>query len=79
MDVVFSNWRSMIGPKGLSDAQVAYWDHVIRGLIKTEDWKKDLDSNLWVNHYMNSRDSKVFLDQQYADIKDILTDLGLAK
>jgi len=78
VDVVFSSWRSMIGPKGLTDAQIEYWNQVIRKMIVTEEWKKDLEDNLWVDHYMNSRDSKVFLDKQYLDIKSILTDLGLA-
>jgi putative tricarboxylic transport membrane protein len=78
VDVVFSSWRSMIGPKGLTDAQTAYWNQAIRKLIATEEWKKDLEENLWVDQYMNSRDSKIFLDKQYADIKSILTDLGLA-
>lgn len=78
VDVVFSSWRSMIGPKGLTDAQIAYWDQIIRKMIASEEWKKDLENNLWVDHYMNSRDSKTFLDKQYADIKSILTDLGLA-
>ena len=68
----------MIGPKGLTDAQTAYWNQAIRKLIATEEWKKDLEENLWVDQYMNSRDSKIFLDKQYADIKSILTDLGLA-
>lgn len=78
VDVVFSSWRSMIGPKGLTDAQTEYWNQAIRKLIATEEWKKDLEDNLWVDQYMNSRDSKIFLDKQYADIKSILTELGLA-
>lgn len=78
LNVVFSSWRSMIGPKGLTDAQIGYWDQVIQKMIATEEWKKDLETNLWVNHYMNSRDSKAFLDRQYGEIKDILSDLGLA-
>jgi len=78
IDVVFSSWRSMIGPKGMTDAQITYWDQVIRKMITTPEWKKDLEENLWVDHYMNSRDSKVFLDKQYVDIKNALTDLGLA-
>jgi putative tricarboxylic transport membrane protein len=79
VDVVFSTWRSMIGPKGMTEAQIAYWDDVLRRLVATEDWKKDLANNLWVDEYMNSRDSKAFLDRQYADIKTILTELGLAR
>ena len=77
-DVVFSSWRSMIGPKGMTPDQVAYWDGVVRKMIATDDWKKDLERNLWVSNYLNSADSKKFLDAQYAEIRTILTELGLA-
>ena len=78
LDVVFSSWRSVIGPKGLSEAQLAYWDAVLKQMIATDEWKKDLEANLWVQNYMNSRESRLFLDRQYAEIKAILTELGLA-
>lgn len=65
-------------PKGLSDAQLAYWDKVLKQMIATDEWKKDLEANLWVPHYMNSQESRIFLHQQYAQIKAILTELGLA-
>ena len=78
LNVVFSSWRSVIGPKGLSDAQLAYWDNVLRQMVATEEWKKDLEANLWVQHYMSSKESKAFLDGQYADIKSIVSELGLA-
>lgn len=79
LNVVFSSWRSMIGPKGMSEAQIAYWDGVVRKMIQSEEWKKDLEKNLWVSNYLNSRDSRVFLKEQYDDIRGILSDLGLAK
>ena len=77
-DVVFSSWRSMIGPKGMTPEQVAYWDGVVRKMIATEDWKQDLQKNLWISNYLNSADSRKFLDAQYAEIRTILTELGLA-
>ena len=78
LDVVFSSWRSVIGPKGLSEAQLGYWDGVLKQMIATDEWKKDLETNFWVQHYMNSQDSRIFLDRQYAEIKSLLTALGLA-
>ena len=77
-DVVFSSWRSMIGPKAMTPEQIAYWDAVVRKMIATEDWKKDLQKNLWISNYLNSADSRKFLDAQYAEIRTILTELGLA-
>ena len=78
IDVVFSSWRSVIGPKGLTDAQLAYWDTVLKQMVATEEWKKNLEENLWVPHYMNSRESRVFIEKQNAEIGSILGELGLA-
>ena len=54
MDVRISNWRMIAGPKGMSAAQVAYWDAALAKLVKTDEWKKDLDSNVFENAYMGS-------------------------
>lgn len=79
IDVVAANWRNVVAPKGLTDAQIAYWDNVFRKLTQMEDWKRDLDKNYWAESYMNSRQSKKYLDAQYAEIKNVLSELGLAR
>lgn len=77
-NAVFSSWRSMIGPNDMTPAQLAYWDGVIRNMMATEEWKKALEANLWVDQYMDAKESRAYLAQQYAEIRTILTDLGLA-
>ncbi len=79
VDAVVDNFRLMIGTPGLSPAQVAYWDEVAARLAQADDWKKDLEANFWENTYMNSRDTRRYLDAQYAQLKDALTGAGLAK
>src|SRR4051812_15293517 len=43
IDVHITNWRLLAGPKGLTPGQIAYWDGVVARLVKTDEWKKDLD------------------------------------
>ena len=74
-----SSWRGLMGPKGMSAAQIAYWDKVFAALVKTEDWKKDLVDNYWDEGYADSRGAKKRLDEEYAEYKAILTELGAAK
>jgi len=74
-----SSWRGLMGPKGMSAAQIAYWDKVFAALVKTEDWKKDLVDNFWDEGYADSRGAKKRLDEEYAEYKAILTELGAAK
>lgn len=79
IDAIGNNWRGVAGPKGMTAAQVAYWEGVLAGLVATDEWKKDIEKNLWVGNYMRSADSGAEYKRQYAELKDVLTELGLAK
>lgn len=78
IDAVFGNWRGVVGPGGLTNEQLAYWDKVFADLNAGEEWKTEIKNGLWDVTYMNSGESKKFLDQEYEQLKRILTDLGLA-
>ncbi len=79
VNTVVANWRPVIGPKGLTAAQTAFWDEVIAKVTRTEAWRKEVESAGGVNHYMNSRALADYFDAQYAEFKNILGDLGLSK
>jgi putative tricarboxylic transport membrane protein len=68
-----------MGPKGMTPEQIAYWDKVFAAMVKTEDWKKDLDANFWDDAYANAKGASKRLDEEYAEYKAILTELGVAK
>jgi putative tricarboxylic transport membrane protein len=74
-----SSWRGLMGPKGMTPEQIAYWDKVFAAMVKTEDWKKDLDANFWEDAYANAKGASKRLDEEYAEYKAILTELGVAK
>jgi putative tricarboxylic transport membrane protein len=74
-----SSWRGLMGPKGMTPEQIAYWDKVFAAMVKTEDWKKDLDANFWDDAYANAKGASKRLDEEYAEYKAILTELGVAK
>jgi putative tricarboxylic transport membrane protein len=79
MNVVFSNWRGIVGPRGLSAAQVAYWEDVLARLAATEEFKSDLQKNQWVSRYLKSSEMRKFLAAQSDELKALLTDLGMVK
>lgn len=79
VDVEFSNWRGLIGPKGLTAAQIAYWDDRLAKVVASDEWKAIVEKRLWANEYMNSKEMKVYLDRTDAQLRAALTDLGLAK
>jgi putative tricarboxylic transport membrane protein len=78
-DVTVANWRPVMGPRGLSKEQVAYWEDVFARFTQTEEWKRELDATGGVSHYMGSRELGTFLAAQHAEFTSILSELGLAK
>ena len=78
-DIVVANWRPVVGPKGWSVAQVAYWEAVLARLVGSEEWKKEVARIGGVSHYMGSRELAGYFDSQYAQFRTVLTELGLAR
>lgn len=72
-------WRGLAGPKGMSAAQIAYWDGVISRAVKSPDWLKELDRSLSQDGYKNSAETLKHWHNEYAEMKALYTALGLAK
>lgn len=79
VDAVFSNWFAAIGPKRMSDAELAYWSGLFAKLVKTSEWQASLDRYMWENDYLDSKASRKFYEDQNRAVKAILTELGVVK
>ncbi len=79
INVVFGGWRSLMGPKGMTPAQIAYWEKILSQVVATPDWKADLERNYLTDDFALSDRYKTDLKQEYADMKAVLGELGLAK
>ncbi len=78
-NVVFSNWRGMVGPRGLTPVQTAYWESVFTQLADTDEFKRDVARNQWVSNFQRSEEMRRFLKAQHDELKVLLTDLGMVK
>jgi putative tricarboxylic transport membrane protein len=79
INAVVSQWRILIGPKGLTPQQVAYWENVMRRMMEADDWKKELEENYWSSNFQTGAEARKFLARDHEDAKVFLTELGLAK
>lgn len=79
VDLVYGNWRSVFGPKGLSPAQIAFWENALRRVSESPEWRADLDKNLLTDNFLTGAALAKDLDQEYAWLKTTLADLRLAK
>jgi putative tricarboxylic transport membrane protein len=68
-----------MGPKGLTPAQIAYWEGTLAQVAAAPEWKTDLERNYLSGDLVLSAQFKSDLAREYADMKGVLTALGLAK
>ncbi len=79
VNVVSSNFSDVLAPKGLTEAQIAFWDGVFAKLAETDDWKKFAADNFALTGYLGSRETRKFLETEYQRIRTVLAELALAR
>lgn len=79
IDSIASFWHAVVGPAGMTPAQIQYWEEQLAALAATDEWKKQLEENYLTGQFLKSADSTKFLRGQYNEIKSILTELGMAR
>jgi putative tricarboxylic transport membrane protein len=76
---VFENWRGIIGAKGITAAEVAFWDGVFRRLTSSDEFRGYAEQNQWDASYRGAEESRKFMAEQYEELKGVMTYLGMAK
>jgi putative tricarboxylic transport membrane protein len=79
VDLVYGPWRGILAPKGLSAAQIAYWENTLRRVTESAEWKSDLEKIFGVDDFVTGPQLRKDLEKDYADTKAVLVDLGMAK
>ena len=68
-----------MGPRGLTPAQIATWEAVLRKVVESPEWKEDLAKNYWSDDFSTGAQLKKDLAQDEAAMRLVLVELGLAK
>jgi putative tricarboxylic transport membrane protein len=79
LDVLAPSYRMLLGPRDMTPAQLAFWDQSFGRLVKSAEWKKELEFNDWDNTYLDSARTRAFLDEQAHTYRAALIELGLIK
>lgn len=79
IDADFTIWRGVLGPKGMTEDQIAFWDTTLKALSENETWSNELKANDWASEYKNSTDFAAFLAEQEVVVQELLTALGMQK
>ena len=78
IDLVFSNWRGVVAPPGISDADKAALIAALETMHASSAWKEALKKNSWTDAFLTGDEFKTFLTEQDKRVADVLTKLGLA-
>ena len=74
-----ANWRAMFGPKGMTPAQVSYWEDAFAKVAASDEWKRQLDFQGWNGQFLRSAEFAKYLEKEYAATRGIMTEMGIAK
>lgn len=78
VDLVFTNWRGVLAPPGISDEQRDYLTEILTEMHDTEEWREALATNGWSDNFATGQEFEDFLVEQDARVADTLKELGLA-
>ena len=78
-DAEVTTYRYFAGPKGMTPAQIAFWEKTVQSATQAEEWKKELAENYWQHKIMGNAELTAFLAQDNKIQKTFLADIGLAK
>jgi putative tricarboxylic transport membrane protein len=72
------NWRGVVAPAGLSEAEKADLLDTIRALYQSPEWKAEMKKQGWDDVYLDGEKFRTFLDDEETRIRGVLRDIGLA-
>ncbi len=79
INVDFTTWRVLVGPKNMTPAEIAWWDNVLQKATSSPEWAVAVKRNLWTADYKNSTQTRAFLQDERNRLTPLLGELGIAK
>lgn len=70
-------WRGFVAPGKLTAPQVAFWDQAFARVVRSDEWKQDLEDNGWGEDFKASAETRKHLDAEYDLLAKMLADLGM--
>ena len=77
IDLEFNNWRGLVAPPGISDAQRAALTKLVQDLFKTKGWKKAMAENGWSPMLLTGERFEDYIASENQRVENILAKLGL--
>ena len=72
VDVAFENWRSVVAPLGISDADRARLESLVDAMVHAKPWRDMLERYRWLDRYLTGKALPAFIDAEEVRVRDIL-------
>lgn len=76
---VLATWRCIFGARGITPAQVAFWEDALARAFQGDEWKAWMTKNDVSAPQLRGAELVKYLDGQYNNTRGVLVELGLAK
>jgi putative tricarboxylic transport membrane protein len=77
IDLVFTNWRGILAPPGISEERREELIGYLEEMHGTPEWKEMLEEYGWIDAFKTGDEFTTFLEQEDARVRTTLEDLGL--
>jgi putative tricarboxylic transport membrane protein len=74
-----ATWRAIFGAKGITAAQVAFWEAALASMFATEEYKNRMAEDNVTAPPLRGKELAKYLEDQYAYTRGVLADLGFTK
>ena len=74
-----TTWRGVFGAKGITAAQVGYWEDALARSFASDEWQARVAEHNVAAPPLRGRELAKYFETQYAQTRSVLVELGLAK
>ena len=78
-DVEYYNSRFMLGARGITPEQAAFWDAALKRVLDSKEWTEYAAKQHYIPFYVGHKETPKRLAAEYQQLKGALTDAGMVK
>ena len=79
LDVTISNWRGVMAPPDISDADRQAIIGLMERMHESEGWQQALEDNGWTDFFQTGDEYAAFLEDEQTRVAEVLQEIGLVE
>jgi len=79
IDAEYASAQGIMGPKGMSPAQIDFWSNALRKAVETPEWQAFVERNQWKPRFIDGTAAKKYVESELVDLRAVLTAMKMAK